>query len=456
MFGQSSKAEFTGVIGHIGVVKLKEHNIVLNEPCAMFIDRDKKQIVSTFKVSEEVAAVQVSTFNDPTPVEGDEYRPYADLPKESTRLADIMESWGLPKNIEMMMRKSFRISPAAIYDLPDLQTYHKGRVLIIGDAAHGMVPNSGLGLLTGLEDVGVLLELFRNFPESKDLLKVLNLYSKLRVPRGHDAAKRSRDMAKQYYEGSQTIGHILLRFGIFLFNYNIATLYKAYDCPTEVAAAIKAIHEASKPAANRQGNALRKINGVVEINCGDQQQENISPLKQMHALIVGSGLVGAATAIALSQVGIESTLYDQVDLVQAALNSGGAPVAVDFGDSGGSVVLAASGLRVLRTLGLLDEVMAASLPSKTTYWFKIDGSAPIALDAANVNRKAGETDPALQPPVQILRSKLHSILMQACHKAGVRCFTGKKLSGVVEEEQGVTAKFADGSSATGDFLIGAD
>ncbi|KAJ3078882.1 hypothetical protein HDU99_000332 [Rhizoclosmatium hyalinum] len=241
MFGQSSKAEFTGVIGHIGVVKLKEHNIVLNEPCAMFIDRDKKQIVSTFKVSEEVAAVQVSTFNDPTPVEGDEYRPYADLPKESTRLADIMESWGLPKNIEMMMRKSFRISPAAIYDLPDLQTYHKGRVLIIGDAAHGMVPNSGLGLLTGLEDVGVLLELFRNFPESKDLLKVLNLYSKLRVPRGHDAAKRSRDMAKQYYEGSQTIGHILLRFGIFLFNYNIATLYKAYDCPTEVAAAIKAM-----------------------------------------------------------------------------------------------------------------------------------------------------------------------------------------------------------------------
>ncbi|KAJ3078883.1 hypothetical protein HDU99_000333, partial [Rhizoclosmatium hyalinum] len=181
---------------------------------------------------------------------------------------------------------------------------------------------------------------------------------------------------------------------------------------------------------NRQGNALRKING--------------------------SGLVGAATAIALSQVGIESTLYDQVDLVQAALNSGGAPVAVDFGDSGGSVVLAASGLRVLRTLGLLDEVMAASLPSKTTYWFKIDGSAPIALDAANVNRKAGETDPALQPPVQILRSKLHSILMQACHKAGVRCFTGKKLLGVVEEEQGVTAKFADGSSATGDFLIGAD
>ncbi|KAJ3279749.1 hypothetical protein HDU79_000337 [Rhizoclosmatium sp. JEL0117] len=241
MFGASSKAEFTGVIGHIGVVRLKEHNIVVKEPCAMFIDREKKQIVSTFTVSDDLAAVQVSTFNDPTPVEGDEYRPYADLPKESARLADIMESWGLPKNIEMMMRKSFRISPAAIYDLPDLETYHKGRVVLLGDSAHGMVPNSGLGLLTGLEDVGVLLELFRNFQQPKDISKALKLYSQLRVPRGHDAAKRSRDMAKQYYEGSQTIGHMLLRFGIFLFNYNIASLYKVYDCPTEVAAAIKAL-----------------------------------------------------------------------------------------------------------------------------------------------------------------------------------------------------------------------
>ncbi|KAJ3059404.1 hypothetical protein HDU99_006358, partial [Rhizoclosmatium hyalinum] len=54
----------------------------------------------------------------------------------------------------------------------------------------------------------------------------------------------------------------------------------------------------------------------------------------MRAIIAGSGLVGATTAIALHQVGIQSVLYDQVDLVQAALSSGGAPVAVDFGDSG--------------------------------------------------------------------------------------------------------------------------
>ncbi|KAJ3066645.1 hypothetical protein HDU99_003776 [Rhizoclosmatium hyalinum] len=229
IFGDSCKAEFTGVIGHIGVVRIKEHNIALKETCAFYIDRNKKQMVCTFKMSEELAAVQVMTFNEPQPVVGEEYRPVPDLPKESTRLADLLAEWGVPKNIESMMRNSFRISPAAIYDLPDLASYHKGRVIIIGDAAHGMVPNAGLGLLTGLEDVGVLLELFRRFKEPKELPQVFSLYSQLRVPRGHEAAKRSRDMAKQYYSGSQIVGHFMLRVAFFLLNYNLVKVHSVYD-----------------------------------------------------------------------------------------------------------------------------------------------------------------------------------------------------------------------------------
>ncbi|ORY45503.1 hypothetical protein BCR33DRAFT_849780 [Rhizoclosmatium globosum] len=117
-------------------------------------------------------------------------------------------------------------------------------------------------------------------------------------------------------------------------------------------------------------------------------------------------LVGAATALALHQVGIESSLYDQVDLVDATLKSGGSPIVVDFGDSGGSVMLGASALRVVNTLGLLDQVMIASYPSPTTNWFKIDGSSQITLDAVKVAKYCDETEPAFQTPVQILRSKM--------------------------------------------------
>ncbi|KAJ3292616.1 hypothetical protein HDU79_001220 [Rhizoclosmatium sp. JEL0117] len=144
IFGDSSKAEFTGAIGHIGVVRTKEHNITLKETCAFYLEREKKQTTWTIKISDDLAAVQVMTFNDPKPSEGNDYRPVADdLPKESSRLADMMAEWGVPKQVEEMMRRSFRISPAAIYDLPDLSTYHKGRVILIGDSAHGTVPNGG-------------------------------------------------------------------------------------------------------------------------------------------------------------------------------------------------------------------------------------------------------------------------------------------------------------------------
>ncbi|KAJ3038929.1 hypothetical protein HDU99_010275, partial [Rhizoclosmatium hyalinum] len=47
-------------------------------------------------------------------------------------------------------------------------------------------------------------------------------------------------------------------------------------------------------------------------------------------VIIGSGLVGAATALALHQVGIQSTLYDQIDLVDATTKGD----VVEFGDSG--------------------------------------------------------------------------------------------------------------------------
>ncbi|KAJ3079274.1 hypothetical protein HDU99_000077, partial [Rhizoclosmatium hyalinum] len=153
VFGEDLKAMFTGEMGQIGVVNLKEHNITIKDgnECSFYIDRDKKRYVGAFKVSDEVGAVRVSTFDDPEE-EDQSYRPVSDLPKEAGRLADLLHDWRVPSHIEKMMRHSFRISAASIYDLPNLESYHKGRVLLIGDAAHGMVPNAGIGLQTGLED----------------------------------------------------------------------------------------------------------------------------------------------------------------------------------------------------------------------------------------------------------------------------------------------------------------
>ncbi|ORY43849.1 FAD/NAD(P)-binding domain-containing protein [Rhizoclosmatium globosum] len=169
-------------------------------------------------------------------------------------------------------------------------------------------------------------------------------------------------------------------------------------------------------------------------------------------VIIGAGLVGAATALALHQAGIQSTLYDQAQPTEPVMD--GYPV--EFGETGGSVVIQASGLRVLKALGVLEECFEAGRRCSYISWHKIDGSSPLVSDTSTSNRTAGETDPSLLRPLQILRSKLHRILIHACHKAGIATQTGKKLVGVTENESSVTATFADGSTATGDLLIGAD
>ncbi|KAJ3077421.1 hypothetical protein HDU98_000071 [Podochytrium sp. JEL0797] len=243
VFGEDLKAHFTGVIGHIGVVNLERHKIRLAEACAFYIDREHKQMVCAYKVSETTAAIQVVTFNDPDPeeVQGEAYRPYSDLPKHSERLADLIQGWGVPSNLVKMIRHAHRISPSSIYDLPDLETYHKDRVLLIGDAAHGMVPNAALGLGTGLEDVGILMELLKQLPNTSDLPKVLGLYSKLRIPRATDNSQRSRNLAAQYYTNSvfgAGFGHFVMRVGLFALNHNLVKIPGLLDCSGEVSNAI--------------------------------------------------------------------------------------------------------------------------------------------------------------------------------------------------------------------------
>ena len=46
----------------------------------------------------------------------------------------------------------------AHYSIPDLPVWHKGRVCLIGDAAHAFPPN-GLGISMALEDSGILARL---------------------------------------------------------------------------------------------------------------------------------------------------------------------------------------------------------------------------------------------------------------------------------------------------------
>ena len=152
------------------------------------------------------------------------------------------------------------------------------------------------------------------------------------------------------------------------------------------------------------------------------------------ALVIGGGIAGPVVATALTMAGIDAVVYEARSADPEAANG-----------IGGSLALEPNGLAALRIIDAADDVRAAAIP--------------IARSFMSIASKPGREVPAPQglPPRQLIdRGVLHRILGERAQRAGVRIQYGKKLIGVEEGFDGVTANFADGSSASTDVLIGAD
>ncbi|MDH6119557.1 FAD-dependent urate hydroxylase [Kitasatospora sp. GAS204A] len=150
------------------------------------------------------------------------------------------------------------------------------------------------------------------------------------------------------------------------------------------------------------------------------------------ALVIGGGIAGPVTAMALRQAGIEAAVYEAY------------PHSAD--NAGAGLSLAPNGLDALDAIGLGELVRPLGRPM----------TGIVLQDWAG--RRLGEFgNPPGVPPMQFFwRADLYRALYQEAERRGIRIEHGKRLVGAEESELGVTAHFADGTRATADVLIGAD
>ncbi|MFE7933306.1 FAD-dependent oxidoreductase [Streptomyces sp. NPDC057456] len=152
-------------------------------------------------------------------------------------------------------------------------------------------------------------------------------------------------------------------------------------------------------------------------------------------LVVGGGIAGTAAALALAKAGQEVAVYEAH------------PDSAE--DIGAFLTLASNGLRALAQLDATPAVTAIGFPLTSMR----------LLDAAGgevARAPLGEADDPRLRYRCLRRGELNAALQAEAARRGIGVVHGARLASVESGPEGVTAHFTDGSTATGDLLLGAD
>jgi 2-polyprenyl-6-methoxyphenol hydroxylase-like FAD-dependent oxidoreductase len=153
------------------------------------------------------------------------------------------------------------------------------------------------------------------------------------------------------------------------------------------------------------------------------------------ALVIGGGIAGTVTAIALKKAGLDPVLYEAYDRTADGV--------------GAYLTLAVNGLDTLGELGLRDVVRAKGFDTPRMAMLLGNGKkvAEFPLGGPTTEGTVSQT---------IIRSDLYLTLRDEAVRQGVTVEYNKRLTNAENHGDGVRATFADGTNADGDLLIGAD
>ncbi len=155
----------------------------------------------------------------------------------------------------------------------------------------------------------------------------------------------------------------------------------------------------------------------------------------MRILIIGGGIAGTATALALHQAGFEVSVHEAH------------PDSAE--DMGAFLTLAGNGMHALAQIGAAEAVAAVGFPLTTMRLLAGTG-------AGIADVPLGEPDQPLTRYRCLRRGELNRALQAEARRRGITVAHGARLASLTDRPGSVEATFTDGGTAAGDLLIGAD
>ena len=154
----------------------------------------------------------------------------------------------------------------------------------------------------------------------------------------------------------------------------------------------------------------------------------------MKVIVVGAGMGGLSAAIALRRTGHDVDVYERV---------------VENKPVGAAISLWSNGVKCLNYLGLEQEVAAlGGRMDSMAYRDGFTGETMCEFSLAPVTEQTG------QRPYPVARADLQAMLMDAFGRD--RIFLGMEMVAIADDGEQATVTFANGETATGDLVVGAD
>jgi 2-polyprenyl-6-methoxyphenol hydroxylase-like FAD-dependent oxidoreductase len=150
-------------------------------------------------------------------------------------------------------------------------------------------------------------------------------------------------------------------------------------------------------------------------------------------IVIGGGIGGLCTAIALRKVGIDAVVYEQAEQLD---------------EVGAGLTIWTNAVKALRSIGLADEVINAGKKIRRGEVRTPKGTVLTRTPFQELERLFGE------PSVALHRADLHRVLLDALPSDSVRI--GMKCVGFKQDKDKITVSFSDGNREEADFLVGAD
>ncbi|KAM5343940.1 hypothetical protein ACJ41O_012477 [Fusarium nematophilum] len=113
------------------------------------------------------------------------------IPATKEQMLSSFSGWG--PDVVNIVRLMGQSDIWALFDLQPVEAYHKGRVCLLGDAAHASTPFQGAGAGMAVEDAYVLGRILGHVQRADDLPAAFEAFSKARLERTQKLVSSSRE-----------------------------------------------------------------------------------------------------------------------------------------------------------------------------------------------------------------------------------------------------------------------